>query len=400
MSSFPPSARPFPLFSIGFRPFFLAAGLYAAWSAVAWICFYVRGAEPPHIWDDMAAWHGHEMLFGFVAAVVAGFLLTAVPNWTKARPIRAWPLAVMVGVWFAGRLAMHGYFPGSATVAAAIDVLFLPMLGLSLLPAIIRGHSTRNVVFFILIALLTAMNTIIHAGMAGIDLPLDPQQALTSSIFIVIQMIAVFAGRIIPLFTRNALKVAGIGFIARSWPALDALSLGSVAILVLCALAGQADTQLAGAVALAAGVLNIIRMAPWNGHQAFRMPIVLVLHAGYVWIALGLTAYGYALLLAPSLQWPALHVLTIGGIGTMTLAMMSRVALGHTGRTILASKPMVAVYALLQLAVLVRIAGGLGWIDYTVSVAGAGWSWSAAFAIFSVIHLPILTRPRADGRHD
>lgn len=213
-------------------------------------------------------------------------------------------------------------------------------------------------------------------------------------------MIAVFGRRIIPLFTRNALKVAGIGFVARSWPALDVLSLGTVAMLVLFALAGQADTQLAGAVALAAGVLNIIRMAPWNGHQALCMPIVLVLHAGYAWIALGLAVYGYALLLNPSLQWPALHVLTIGGIGTMTLAMMSRVALGHTGRTILASKPMVAAYALLQVTVLVRIAGGLGWVDYTVSVAGAGWSWSAAFAIFSVIHLPILTRPRADGLHD
>lgn len=387
------------LFSLGFRTFFLGAGLYAVWSLAVWMFVYLTGAAVPHLWDDGMVWHAHEMIYGFTAAVIAGFLLTAVPNWTKARPIRAWPLMVLVGLWLLGRVAMHGTLPVSWEVIAALDMAFLPAVGLSLLPAVVRGRNVRNYVFFVILGLLTVLNGLVHAGMQGHVLWLDANQALRAGVFLISLMVVIFGGRVVPMFTRNALKVVGTEVTMPVYALLEKVAVGSVFGLVCLALIGLGESSLMGWLAVFAGILNATRLAGWHGHRTLTMPIVWVLHVGYGWIALGYLAYGLALLLDTSLTLVALHILTMGGIGTMTLAMMSRVSLGHTGHKLQAAKAVVAAYVLLQVAVLVRITGGLGGLDYSLSVAFSGTLWSVAFALFSVAYLPILLRPRADG-HD
>lgn len=388
------------LFTVGFRPFFLAAGLYATWALLAWVLIYAGNISIPHVWTDSMVWHAHEMVYGFTAAVIGGFLLTAVPNWTKARPIRAWPLMLLAGLWLAGRVLMHGGGGLPWVFVAAVDMLFLPVVGLSLLPSVVRGRSVRNYVFFLILGLLTFLNGMIHADMNGHAGWLDAHQALRTAIFLVVLMIVIFGGRVVPMFTRNALKVAGMDVTIGTNPLLEKAALGSVGVLVGLALIGQAESAMAGWVALLAGILHMVRMTGWHGHRTLGMPIVWVLHAGYGWIALGLAAYGLALLQFPGLELIALHILTIGGISTMTLAMMSRVSLGHTGHRLNAAKAVVVAYVVLQVAVLVRVAGGLGLMDYMLSTALSGTMWSVAFGLFSLAYLPILLRPRADGRED
>lgn len=388
------------LFTVGFRPFFLAASVYAACALMDWVLMFAWDVHVPHIWDDGMAWHAHEMLYGFAAAVIGGFLLTVVPNWTKNRPLQAWPLMALLALWLAGRAVMH---VGNAIpwyLAAAVDLMFLPAVAASLFPAVVRGRSVRNYVFFLIIGVLTLLNGVIHMDMHGTALWLDAHQALRTAVFLVALMIVVFGGRVIPAFTRNALKLAGAGVSMKVSPAVENASAACVALLAALSLGGRGETEPAGVVSMVAGALLLLRMAGWNGHRTLAMPIVWILHVGYGWIALGLLAYGAAIVFNPSLDLVALHMLTIGGIGTMTLAMMSRVSLGHTGRTLRAADAVVVAYVILQLAVLARIAGGLGLVDYALSVAASGTMWSVAFGLFALVYLPILLRPRADGRKD
>ena len=385
------------LFSMGFRPFFIAASLYAAFALVEWVLMYA-GHRLPHAWDNGMAWHAHEMIFGFVAAVIGGFLLTAVPNWTKSQPVHGRPLAALLCVWLVGRVVMH---VGSAMpwpLVAAIDMLFLPAIALSLLPAVVRGRSIRNYVFFVILGVLTLLNGVIHAGVHGVVLWLDPEAALQAAVVLVVLMIVILGGRVIPMFTRNALKLSGADVEMKVFPPLERASIASVVFLAALSIGGFGESSLAGWVSILASILLSVRMAGWFGHRTLTMPIVWVLHVAYGWIVLGLLAYGSAVLFKPSLAIIALHVLTIGGIGTMTLGMMSRVSLGHTGRGLRAPDTVVAAYVILQLAVLARIAGGLDLVDYTGAVAVSGILWSVAFGLFALVYLPILLRPRIDER--
>lgn len=388
------------LFSLGFRPFFLMASLYASWSAVTWILLYTTPLSIPHLWSDSAIWHAHEMIFGYTSAVIAGFLLTAVPNWTKVRPIRAWPLILLTLLWLAGRILMHAGATLPWVTVAIVDVLFLPVIGIILLKAVIKGRNTRNYVFFLILGLLTILNTLIHATIQGYTFWLNTSQALHASVFLIILMITVFGGRVIPIFTRNALKVAGTEVTITNIPALEKACPASVAILACLTISGTTENSLTGCIAFLAGFLNLIRMSAWKGHRTLNMPIVWILHAGYSWISIGLITYGLALLAFPQLQLIALHILTIGGIGTTTLAMMTRVSLGHTGHQLKAAQAIVVAYLVLQTAVLIRIIGGLNFMDYSTSISLSGIMWSIAFGVFSIIYLPILLRPRADERPD
>jgi len=387
-------------FSMGFRPFFLVASLCAACALMEWILSYGWGIHLARTWDDGMVWHAHEMLFGFVAAVIGGFLLTAVPNWTKARPVQGLPLKILLSLWLAGRIAMHVGDTMPWPLIAAVDMVFLPAIALSLLPAVLQGRSVRNYVFFAIIGVLTLLNGVIHAGMHGTALWLDPNEALRAAVFLIVLMIVILGGRVIPIFTRNALKLAGSEVEMSVPPMVESLSVASIGLMAALSSCGFGEDTPAGLVSMLAGVLLLVRMAGWHGHKTIGMPIVWILHVAYAWIALGLLAYGAAILFKPSLDLVALHMLTIGGIGTMTLAMMSRVSLGHTGHALRAADTIVAAYLILQLAVLVRIAGGVGLMDYTHSVAASGIMWSVAFGLFALVYLPILLRPRADASKD
>jgi len=389
----------FYMFSLGFRPFFLLAGMFAAVAVPLWGFMYATGALPFAIWPDSVVWHGHELVFGYTGAVIAGFLLTAVPNWTKARPVRAWPLAMLAAIWLAGRVAMleAEAYP---LAAAIVDLAFLPAIALSLLPAVMRAQSYRNVVFFFILAFLSVCNLGVHMDMNGAGIEgFEARILLYGAVHLIALMIVIFGGRVVPMFTRNALKLKGQD-VNVSVPAVYEKAVIGLSVLAIPAVVLAAVwPMVCGMVLLLAGMANLGRMFFWQGAKTLNMPIVWVLHAGYFWIALGYLVEGYALLGDSSLYALALHVMTMGGIGTMTLAMMTRVSLGHTGRPLEVSGWITAAYVVLQLAIVLRAFGG--WLlpeFYVASVGGAALGWGFAFAVFSRVYFPILLRPRADER--
>ena len=387
----------FYFFSLGFRPFFLLSGLYAGLALAIWLFLYMEGLAPDSLWADTAVWHGHEMIFGYTAGVIGGFLLTAVPNWTKARPVRAWPLACLVALWLAGRGAMLliGHWP---FLAVLLDGAFLPALAISLFPAVMKAQSYRNLVFFLILSALSLCNVLIHMMMSwDMEFLLDARTLLYTAIHLVALMIIVFGGRVVPMFTRNALKVKRVELTMAVPDALELTTLMYSTLAVPAVLFMTVLPMETGVILAMCGILNLARLGFWHGGKTFRMPIVWVLHAGYFWLSLGILLEGIALMVRPDLYSLALHTLTMGGIGTMTLAMMTRVSLGHTGRPLAVSKAVTFSYLLLQAGIALRVAGGLFLPeDYMLTVIVSGICWITSFTIFSIIYLPILFRPRAD----
>lgn len=371
----PPSwTRLPPMLQAPHRPFFLAAGLFALVGMALWLAG-LRGLLPLG-----PGWHGHEMLFGFAAAALAGFLLTAAPNWTGRPPPRGFLLAGLAALWLLGRLGMLN------PAFAWLDALFLPSLAALVGHLILSAGNRRNLVIVAVVLALAALNIAWHLGHAP---------ALGASAYLFGGLIALIGGRIVPAFTQNAIRSAGDAqATARTPPALDRLAVPVVlAVPALeVALPGHAAT---GGVALAAGVLLLLRMRGWLSLHplALRTPLVWILHVGYLWVPVALLLKAAADLGALIPVTVALHAMTAGAIGTMILAVTSRAALGHAGRPLRASAPTVAAYVLVIAAALTRLL-----FPYGAGLMAAGALWCAGWALFSAVYWPILTRPRADGR--
>ena len=381
------------LFAHGFRPFFLLAGLYGALAVPLWLGLHAGwiGLEPAL---PATLWHGHEMLFGYGTGVLAGFLLTATPSWGGTLPVRGTALAGLSGLWLAGRLAVAfgGQAPG---LAATIDLAFLPALAIAISPAL-QSAPRRNLVFLPLLAGLALANLVIHldtlGALAGMGSP-----ALLATLDVFALMIGLVGGRIVPAFTASALKAQGQAGIVRPSMALDRLAIASLVAVLLADMIGA--PLVAGAAALLAALLNGLRMTRWRARGVLREPIVWVLHLGYAWLAAGLAWKGLIILfhLAPPSE--GLHGIAVGAVGTMTLAVMSRAALGHTGRPLRASAPVVASYVLISAAASVRLTGSLLTAElYSTALLVAALLWTAALSIFCCVYAPVLTRPRIDGR--
>jgi uncharacterized protein involved in response to NO len=379
-------------FSAGFRPFFLLAGLEAALMVPAWLLLWLGG----HAFDlsySPLLWHAHEMLFGFAGAAVAGFLLTAVPNWTGAPPMAGKPLMALTGLWLAARLAfdLGGWLPPLAAAVPAI--LFFPCLALSLAKPLLSAGKPRNLVFLPVLGLLTLADGLVLAEMQGWGT--FGRNGLLLGVFIMLLMIAIIGGRIIPGFTANGLRLQGVIVTPKSHPLLE-----KAAILVL-ALTGIAwtlipDSSLAGFLALAAAVLNAARLPGWHGWRTTRVPLLWVLHLGFAWLPLGLALLGLSCFLTDLPMTAALHGLTAGCIGLMTLGVMSRAALGHSGRTLEPHRLTIAAYVLIALAAVIRTFGPLA--DPVLALVVSGVFWSVGFALYVTIYAPICFSPRADGR--
>ncbi len=391
LGNHPYSDRGPVLLQAGFRPFFLLAGLAAMLMVPLWLAQVVLGwraalTVPPLLW------HGHEMVFGFATAAVAGFLLTAVPNWTGAATVRGLPLALLAALWLAARIGFWAGLP--VAVVAVPDLLFLPALGLALARPLIRAGKPRNMMFLGLLALLDVADAVVLAAMAGHgDFGLN---GLLAAIFILLFMIAVIGGRIIPGFTRNGLHMIGVTFEAKARPGLDKAAL-------LALLAGGLLTvvplspPVAGLVLAVAALLHGARLAGWGGRHTARVPLLWILHLGYAWLPLGLALLALSDV-APDLvpMTIALHALTAGTIASMILGVMTRAALGHSGRPLKPHALTVAAYALVQLAALARVAGCL--IDMRAGLMISGLLWTLAFLLFLVVYGPICLAARADGR--
>jgi uncharacterized protein involved in response to NO len=382
-----------PILALGFRPFFLLAALLAAAAIPVWLCIY-QGAIEPVSYLPPTIWHAHEMVFGFAMAVVAGFLLTAASNWTGRRTATGLGLGGLVALWIAGRASMMAGDALPRWLAIGLDVAFLPILAIVLAIPLLATGNRRNVVFPIILLVLGAINLSLHLGAIG-AIDWDPSRALRIAIDLVLLMIGVLGGRVIPSFTKNALPQAQVN----PCPKAGVLALLSLAALAIAETASGNPT-VTGSIALVAGIVNALRMRGWGSFATRRAPILWILHVGYAWLAVGLVLRGAAEVTEIIPLDAGIHALTLGAIGSMVLGMMSRVALGHTGRSIVPAPLTVAAYWLVNAAALLRVLFALSWNDgvRTASLIGSGALWSLAFLCFVVVYLPILIRPRADGR--
>ncbi|MGR9072203.1 MAG: NnrS family protein [Gammaproteobacteria bacterium] len=380
-----------PLFALGFRVFFLIAGLAAMGLMLIWGGLYGGWFKIDSYYSGML-WHAHEMLVGYAAAVIAGFLLTAVRNWTgKPTPVNG-KLAALAVLWLLGRLLPLFTPAVPGILAAAVDWAFLPVLAWQIGSPIVRARHFKSLVFSVLLLLMAAGNGLIHAEVLGF-FPETSGTGVKIIVMTIILMILVIAGRVFPFFTERGLP----GAKPRRNTVADTLAVASALLVFTVDLSAIAGKLLAFS-AVAAAIFNLARLIGWYDSRIWRVPLLWVLYTGYAWIVAGfvLTALSAYSMVIPSL---ALHAFTIGGIGVLTLGMMSRVALGHTGRELKASMATAAGFVLINLAVLVRVAAPLvlpTW--YADSVYLAMVLWLTAFALFLGVNAPMLVRPRPDGR--
>ena len=382
-------------FAYGFRPFFLLAGLYALVSIVAWLWMYRSGSwplpsAPPQYW------HAHEMIFGFIGAAIAGFLLTAVPSWTGSRGFGGAPLVVLVLLWLGGRVVFSLGQIVPLWLLAGGELLFLPALMLAIAPMLLRS-ANRNWPMLVLLSAFWIADAAFIAGLALND-PQLSRTGLVAALDVVLVLITIIGGRIVPAFTGNALRARGVQASLRSTPLIERLVLLSM-LAMLLGDAVFAEGPITMAIAAIAAVLQLWRLAGWRGWQTTGQPIVWVLHLAYLWLPLGLGLK--AAWLAGGFDWAVhwQHALGAGAAAMMILAVMTRASLGHTGRPLKVHVSIAFAYGLLALAILVRVFGSAFLpLHYASVVLMAGVLWIAAFIPYLVVYLPILLRPRADGK--
>lgn len=379
----------------GFRPFFLLAGAYACVYVPIWLAVLGGlGAAPG--WNDPITWHAHEMLFGVVAAAIAGFLLTSVPVWTQTSPVVGARLAALVAVWALGRLALLLPALAPPLVTAAVDVAFLPALAAALAAPLLGPSQRRNVGFLAVLVALALANASLHAAAIG-HAWLPPRTALRGVVDGVAILLVVIGGRITPAFTRAAFARAGIDAPIAARPVLDRLAIGAVVAVAVAGVLGL--DALRGVACAIAGAAILARLAGWQTRHTLGDPLLWSLHLGQVWLGAGLLLGAASHASAAVPPTIALHALTAGAMGTTIVAVMTRVALGHTGRPLVALPGTAAIYALVAAGALVRVVAPLCWPAHAFGAwTVAGSLWSAGFGLFLLRYGPVLARPRIDGK--
>jgi uncharacterized protein involved in response to NO len=375
------------LFSMGFRPFFLFGSAWAALAAPIWIATFAGLLPADQITRD---WHAHEMLFGYLGAVIAGFLLTAVPNWTGRLPVAGGPLAALFGLWAGGRLAML-LRDDIGVAASVLDSAFLFVLAAIIAREVIAGRNVRNIPVALLVTILGAANVLTHFAKTDQDIALLGERI---ALGVVAMLVALIGGRIAPSFTRNWMAKRRMTPEPAPAGRFDLFVVAVTATALLSWIAAPLSL-LSGAALMASGALAVIRLLRWRGWMTWAEPLVLVLHVGYAWLAVGLALLGAGVLFPAAIPYTAgVHALASGAFGVMTLAVMTRASLGHTGRPLTATPPIVLIYVLVNLGAAVRTASPLLPDLYHSLLIAAAILWSAAFGLFVVTFAPILLRPR------
>jgi uncharacterized protein involved in response to NO len=390
-----PLASRFALFDYGFRPFFLLAGLYALAIVPVWLYFYAHHGAPFGALPAMY-WHSHEMLYGFVVAAVAGFLLTAVPSWTGARGFAGTPLIIVVGLWTAGRIAMATVGDAPFWVTAVAELALLPALAALLIPPLFRSQNHNRPLLAVL-GLLWLIDAAFLVSLRNGDIVLAAR-TMTLAVDFVLVLVTVIGGRIVPAFTANALRRRGEtpDIVSRRW-----FEIAVIASMVAIALADvfAPNGKLTGLIAALAAVAHAIRLSGWRSFRTGGEPILWVLHVAYAWLPLGLALKACWLLggVEWAMKWQ--HALTMGVLATMILAVMTRASLGHTGRPLVVSRVIAVAYVLLTLGVFARVFGGVLWPErYALAMSIAGLAWVLSFLLYLIVYAPILIGPRADGK--
>ncbi|MEX3955430.1 NnrS family protein [Trinickia sp. EG282A] len=389
-SSFKAPVSGLPVLRLGFRPFYLGGAIFGALALLVWLGA-LHGIAPAGRIPSASGipWHAHEMVFGFAAAIVAGFLLTAVRAWTSAETPHGMPLALLWLLWLAGRIVM---WLGPEPLAAIVDSAFLPVLAIALLRVLLRARNRHNIFVPVVLGALALTNILFHGCVlrGRIDLALRINYA---AVGLLITLVTIIAGRVVPMFTSNAVP----GYTFKRWQWVEALALPLPLLTFVLDAAGASAASIGIAAGATAGV-HAFRLAGWRSWRVGQRPILAILHVAYAFIPVG-----FALLALSAAGWVphsiAVHALTVGALGGAIIAMITRTALGHTGRMLVAGRAEIACYCLVIAAAVLRVFGPLlairwsaGWID------GAGLCWCVAFALYAYQYWPYLTRPRADGK--
>lgn len=374
------------LLSAAFRPFFLGA----AWLAVIWMGLWIGfllAGTPSYTAIDPIIWHGHEMLFGFAMAIIAGFVLTAMQNWTGLKLVTPAQVALLSALWLAGRLAfaLGGTIP--LWLLSVLDLSFLPLVWLVVARTLIRAQNRRNYSFIALLPIFWVFNILMHLEFHGYAAGLA-SPALDLTMLLVTTLLVFMGGRVIPFFTANRIPAAA----PRQWPWLNwAATLTTLALIPVYLGAGRSPVL--GVLMLTAAGLVSVRLFAWKPWRTLSEPMLWILHLGYAWIPAGLALLGLHLLGA-GIPWSAgVHGLMAGAMSTLILGMIARVALGHSGRPIFASRPVVVSFVLITLAGLARVTAALLVLPiWFLTVSGL--LWSLAFLIYAVVYTPIMLRAR------
>lgn len=381
----------YPLFALGFRAFFVLAGFSALVLIALWNNIYSGHLQGNHYYSGNY-WHAHEMLFGYTTAVIAGFLLTAVRNWTGKSTVTGGHLAGLCLLWLYGRILPFyaGLVPDG--LIAIVDFAFIPLLAYLISIPIQQSRHYKSYAFIGFLFLMALGNGMIHLDMLGVEENLA-WRGFILVLAAILLIILVIAGRVFPFFTERGLKRT----IALRNPTLDIASIASALLVFVLQFFEISGGRLA-ITAIAAALINIRRVADWYTSRVWYVPLLWVLYTGYAWIILGfiLTAFSAFLWVLPTLP---LHAFTMGGIGVLTLGMMSRVSLGHAGRELKASKAITAGFVLLNLGAMIRVLLPVVFTSfYSSAVYISTFCWLAAFSLFIFVYLPILTSPRIDGK--
>ncbi len=382
-----PAGQPHPLLRLGFRPFYLLAAALAVLSLPLWLLAY--NGLMPALPAANVLWHMHEMVFGFGGAVIVGFLFTAGRNWTNLQTPAGTRLAGLALLWIAGRVAML-LAPG--VPALIIDGLFLPLCAVAFGRVLYQAQSKRNYPICGILALLSVANLLFHAAANG-WLPLSPLTPVHGAILMITVLEAVIGGRVIPMFTRNG--APGSQPVTVAWR-----EKASIALLLATALAWAAGLPgfVVALAAFAGAAVNAVRLVGWAPFATVRVPLLWVLHLAYAWIVAGLVLLGFAALGIGSSS-SAFHALAVGGMSGLIIGMITRTALGHTGRLLRAGRAESAMYLLLQAGALARLCANIvpaGIRDFLL--LGSGLSWSVAFLLYLFVYAPYLSHARIDGR--
>jgi len=367
--------------------------LYAVLIIPLWLAVLAEQAKPTTYLDPMS-WHAHEMIFGFSVAVIAGFLLTAVGNWTQRETLVGAPLLGLAGLWVIGRVAMLLGSSLPRGVPAAVDLAFLPALLVSIGRPLVATKNRRNFVLLGVLTVLFLANGAMHLDGLGMLPAGSAHRARAVALDVVVLVVLVISGRVFPMFTRNTTGAAGI----KSHPSLDVATVIGMAVVTV-ADAVVTDWRAPNLLAGVVGLLAAARAIHWGAWHSRREPMLWILHTGYAWVVIGLVLRAVAALVPALPSSLATHALTIGGVGSLTLGMMARVSLGHTGRALATLPGMRWAFLAILCAAIARVVLPLiAPAHYFSSLLLAGALWSFAFATFLVVYAPLLTRPRIDGK--
>lgn len=380
------------LLTYGFRPFFLAAAAWAAAAIGLWIAILTGGVSLPTRFDPLT-WHIHEMFFGFVLAAIAGFLLTAIANWTGRPPVSGGLLGTLASLWLLGRIdsLISQWIPAGLAIAA--DIAFpLALTGVAAREIVAAGNR-RNFPIIAVLLMLTAADLLMDFSMAGFGRLAGYGWRLALTAILV--LISIVGGRIVPSFTRNWLAARGETRLPRTATITDRAALGLLSAALIAWVVFPA-ARATGIALLTGAALNLWRLLGWRGVATCSEALLVILHVGYGWLVLGIAALGFSALDAAFPLSAAIHALTAGAIGTMILAVMTRVSRGHTSRELSADGATTLIYAMVTLAAALRVAAAMEG-DERVLLLGSAALWVGAYGLFAVRYAPFLLRPRRLG---